>query len=226
MKLSELTITALQNCAKFNQHIVIAPGKVIKTVNEKKTTLISCLVEDEFPVEVPLHDLSGFLKVLKLFTDPDFKFGEKSVVITDATGASQEYYYSDKEDLIYDERDVNFPEADIELSLPEEKLKAVISAATTLGVEDIAIVGEGGKVYLKALDKEKPKRVHSMLISEEDLGEFKVFLKHSKKGNKLDFLPLNYHVEINKKKIIQFTAKVEDVEFKYFMAMERDSEFA
>lgn len=225
MKLSELTIKALENCAKFNKHIVISAGKVLRTVNDKKTTLVACQIEDEFPTEVALHDLHGFLKTLKLFSDPDFEFGEHSVIISDSTGASQEYYYSDKEDLIYDERDVKFPAADFEFTLTNEKLKAVISAAGVLGVEDIAIVGEEGKVFIKALDKEKPKRVHSILVSEEDIGEFTLYLKHSKKGTQLNFLPLDYHVEINKAKIIQFTAKVEDVEFKYFLAGERDSEF-
>lgn len=225
MKLSQVTIAVLENFSKFNSHVVISAGNVIKTVNEKKTTLISATIEDEFPEEVALHDLPGFLKTLKLFTDPDFEFGENSVVISDTSGASQEYYYSDKEDLIYDERTVNFPSAQIEFGLEEDKLVSIKKAATTLGVEDIALVGQDGKVFIKAMDKENPKRVHSILLVEEDHGEFTAYMKHAKKGEQMNFLPLDYHVEINTAGVIQFTARVEDVEVKYFMALGRDSEF-
>lgn len=232
MKISEETIQILKNLATFNNHIVVMPGNVLRTVNEKKTTLIKIAVPEEFPVEFALHDLSGLLKTISLFEDPEFEFGELSVVISDETGTSQEYYYSDKEELIWDSRDVAFPEEDIEVAITSENLRKLIKAAGINGVEDIAIVGEGGKVYLKCLDKEKAdatvnltktKRTFSMLLADEDKGEFTVFLKHSKKGNKLSFLPLDYKVLISNKKIINFTAEVEDVTVSYILAVEADS---
>ena len=225
MKISNTTITILKNLASFNPHLVIQAGNVIRTVNDKKTTLIKAIVEEEFPTEIALHDLNGFLKVVSLFNDPDFEFNEDHVIISDDSGATQDYQYSDKEDLIYDERNVNFPETDITLEITDEQIKKVIKAASVNGVEDIAIVGEGGKVTLKALDKEQPKRVFSVLISNEDKGEFTVYLKHSKKGSKLNLLPLDYLLEISEHKIVRFSAKVEEVEVSYILAAEVDSEF-
>lgn len=233
MKISEETITILKNLAIFNPHLVVDPGSVLRTVNEKKTAFIEIKVPEEFTTEFAFHDLGGFLKTISLFEDPDFEFGENSVVISDETGTSQEYYYSDREELIWDARKIDFPDTDVEVEIGNEILKKVIKAAAINGAEDIAIVGEGGKVYLKALDKSKAdpdinltktKRTFSVLLSEEDKGEFTIFLKHSKKGNKLSFLPLDYAVHISKKKIINFKATVEDVEVSYIMAIEADSE--
>ncbi len=233
MKISPETIVILKNLAIFNAHLVVEPGNVIRTVNEKKTTLIKVTVPEEFPEEFAMHDLNGFLKILSLFEDPDFQFGENSVIISDESGTNQEYYYSDKEELIWDNRNIDFPTTDIEVEVTADILKKVIKAAAINNAEDIAIVGEGGKVYLKALDKTKAnpevnltktKRTFSVLLSDEDKGEFTVFLKHSKKGNKLSFLPLDYNVLISKKKIVNFTATIEDVEVSYIMAVEADSE--
>lgn len=228
MKISDVTLTILKNLALFNPHLVVNAGNVIRTVNEKKTTLIKAVVEEEFPVDFAFHDLPGFLKLVGLFEDPDFEFGDHSVVITDASGASQEYYYSDRENLVYDERNVEFPEADHTFGLTADTLSKVLKGAAVNGVEDIAFVGAGGKVTVKALDKEKPKRTFSVPASEEGLdlsGDFNVYLKHSKKGgSKLTLLPLDYIVEISAAKIIQFSASVEGVQVSYIMAVEADSE--
>lgn len=225
MKISDVTLTILKNLAKFNNHIVIAPGNVLKTVNERKTTLIKAVVEEEFPVEIPLHDLQGFLKVVSLFDDPDFDFREGEVIISDVSGAEQQYQYSEKDDLIYDDRDIQFPPSDATVAITADQLKKVLKAAAVNGVEDVAVVGEGGKVYLRVMDKENPKRVFSTCVSEEDAGEFKAYLKHSKKGNKIDVLPLDYQLELSSHKIAKFTASVEEVEVSYIMALEVDSEF-
>lgn len=225
MKISDVTLTILKNLALFNPHLVINPGNVIRTVNEKKTTLIKATVEEDFPVECAFHDLPGFLKLVALFEDPDFEFGDNSVVIKDATGAKQEYYYSDREDLVFDERNVEFPEADHEFTITADQLKRVLKGAAVNGVEDIAIVGEGGKLYLKALDKEKPKRTFSVELEGESNGDFTVYLKHSKKGGaKLTLLPLDYIVEVSAAKIINFQASVDGVQVSYIMAVEADSE--
>lgn len=232
MKISDETITILKNLATFNNHLVVKAGNIISTVNERKSTLIKVVVPEEFPVEFALHDLSGLLKTITLFDDPDFAFGDNSIVISDSSGTTQEYYYSDKDKLIWDERDITFPETDITVTITTDVLKKVIKAAGINGFEDVAVVGEGGKVFLRTLDKEKAtgesltksKRTFSVLISEEDKGEFTVFLKHTKKGaNKLSFLPLDYELSISNKKLVRFVSTIEEYTVSYIMGIEADS---
>ena len=222
MKISNTTIKILKDLARYNPHIVIQSGNVIKTVNDRKTVFIKAVVEEEFPTEIALHDLSGFLRVVTLFNEPDFEFNVDHVIISDDSGSQQEYQYSDKEDLMYDERNVYFPETDIVLEISEGKFDKVIKACNTNKVEDIAIVGEGrGGVSIKALNKEQPTRVFSTLISRDDLGEFTVYLKPTiKLLSKVDYV-----LEISDQKIVRFSAKVGDAEVSYIVAAEVDSEF-
>lgn len=225
MKISQTTITILKNFATLSQHLVVLPGNEIMIVTPKKTQFAIAVIEDNFPVEFALHDLSGFLKIVALFDDPDFEFGESSVVISDATGSSQEYFYSDKEDLIFTEVAPPIPMGDIDFVLPDVALKKILKAAGANGVEDIAFNCVGGEVKLKSLDKENPKRVFSVDLAKDVDTDFNVYIKHSKKGNKLNFLPLDYTVNITAG-AIRFIAKVEDVEITYIMAYETDSEIS
>ena len=224
MKLSETTMAVLKNCSLFNQHIVNKPGNVIRTLTDKKTTLASFTVEDVFPCEIALHDLSGFLKVVSLFEEPDFEFSEDKIIISDAN-SYQEYFTSSKEDLIYDDREPKLPPSDVDFILPEETLKKVLKAAQVNGVEDIAICGESGELFLKALDKENPKRTFAIKVEGESPADFTLYLKHSKKGSRLTFLPLDYTVSASKALVIQLNATIENVEINYVVACERDSTF-
>lgn len=225
MKISTATLLILGNMAKLNQHIVIKPGSSLRTVNDKGTTMIEAKVDEKFPVEIALHDLSGFLKVISLFEEPEFEFQDKLVLITDDSGAKQKYYYSDKSELIFNDKEPRKLEYDINFKLSNEILGRTIKSAGVNGTEDIAFVGENEKLYIKALDKENPTRQFSIEVSSENHGNFVGYIKHTKKGNKLMMLPIDYDVSINKLGVIQFTAEIEDFSVTYTMAMERDSEF-
>ncbi len=227
MKLSPITLTILKNFSQYNQHVVINPGKVIRTVNDRRTVMIQSTIEDEFPCEVALHDLSGFLKIVNLFEDPDFEFGENSMIIRDESGAEQEYFYSEKDDLVYEDREIPNMDFDISFNVTDEHIKKVLKGAAANNVEDIAFMADTLGTSLVALDKNNPKRTFKVTLEGASAGGYKAYMKHSKKGTKLDLLPLDYSVQIaSKTKVIQFTAEVEgDVSYTAFMALETDSEF-
>lgn len=228
MKLSPITLTILKNFSMYNQHIVIEAGNIIRTVNEKRTMMIQATVEDEFPTEVALHDLSGFLKIVSLFEDPSFEFGSESVVMSDGSGAEQEYFYSEKEDLVYESRAIPDFKFDIEFSLPSESISKVLKGASANGVEDIAFVADKLGTCFVALDKQNPKRTFKVAIEGADIGDYKAYMRHSKKGTKLNLLPLDYTVGLaSQQKVVQFTAVIDDADVGYtvFFALEEDSEF-
>jgi hypothetical protein len=223
MKISETTILVLSNMAKLSQHLVIEAGNTIRIINEHGTSFIELDCEEDFPAQVALHDLSGFLKVINLFDDPDFEFKDKCVYISDEL-ASQTYYYSEVDELVYNNDDPSEIDYSISFNLAFDKLDRVLKAATTNNVEDISIVGKDGLVYLEASDKENPTRSFSILVSEEDCGIFSAFLKQTKKS-KINVLPIDYKIDICVDGAIRFSADVEDFGLRYIMALEADSEF-
>ncbi len=66
-----------------------------------------------------------------------------------------------------------------------------------------------------------------MALEGSPSGGYKAYMKHSKKGTRLNLLPLDYQVQIaSANKVVQFNAAVDgDVEYTVFMALEVDSQF-
>ena len=232
MKLTEATITIFKGLAKFNNHLVIKAGNVLRSVNPLKTQFVEITVEEEFPVDAAFHDLAGFLKVISLFDEPMLQWKEKSVVISDGR-SSQEYFYADTEDLIYPQKELKLPpEFEHTISFTNEVFAKTLKAAGMNKVEDIAFVGEAGAVSIRALNKENPKRVYEIKLQTPEgdpvtcESDFTVYLRQPIKGDKINILPLDYEMKISEHGIICLTAKIEDVSVMYALAIEADSTFS
>jgi hypothetical protein len=222
MKFTDETIQIMQAMGAMNEHLVINGGDKISSLSERRNRMMEVHLNDSFPVPFALHSLSGFLRQLSLFDEPEFEFGENSMIITDQFGAKSDYFYSNKEDLVYMRKEL--PELTIahEFRLPAVALDKVLRAAAANKVEDIAFVGEDGGVFIKALDKENPKRVFSVRLGDTDQ-QFEVFLKHGKK-NKLTLMPLSYIVRLSDNGLIKLTGlfgEKNDIKVTYIMAAER-----
>ena len=64
MKLSKETIEVLKNFSGINQSIVVKEGNKLKTVNSLKNILAHATVEEDFPKEFAIYDLTRFLGLI------------------------------------------------------------------------------------------------------------------------------------------------------------------
>jgi hypothetical protein len=157
-----------------------------------------------------------------LFDEPDLDFKEDHVVISDEFGSKCSYYYSEKEDLIYLDKDINVSDFIIEFNLSDIELSKILKASAANKTEDIGFFGEGGKVYIKTLDKENPKRTFSVQLGETNK-DFMFYIKHVK-DSKLTLLPIDYTVNFSKNGVIRFDWLLGDSTVSYYAAVERDFE--
>ena len=239
MKLSETTLLIWANMVKINPHLVIEKGCKVRTIDSNGATLFEYIFEDEvFPNQIAFHDLGEFLKVVSLFDEPNFDFKEDKVIISDSSGTTQTYYYSETTELIYNNKTPRTIDYSILFSLKGELLSKALSASTINTAEDIAFVGENGDLFLKVLDKEETnpeisltesKRVFSILIDDtKKYPTFTAFLKHSKKagGKRINVLPLEqYQVSISEVGAINLIGELDDRKLSYTMALVSDSKF-
>ena len=89
MKLSEQTISILKNFSNINSGLFFQTGKQIKTVAPSKAILAHANIAEEIPVEFGIYDLNRLLGVLSLIEQPDIEFGDKQLVLKDATRSSR-----------------------------------------------------------------------------------------------------------------------------------------
>ena len=173
MKLSKETLSILKNYSSINQNLLFSPGNILKTITTQNTLLSTATVPDEFPIEFGIYDLSEFLSVLSLFQNPELEFSEKYVKIFESNN-SIKYYAADSSVLVVPKKDINFPDAEIELLLTADNLSLINKTASVLKSADVSFVGQDGKVIVVVADKKNDTSNSFELVLGDTELEFKV----------------------------------------------------
>jgi hypothetical protein len=217
MKIDTDTVNVLKNFSKINPSIVVQEGNTLKTISPTKTIMAKAKVKTDFGQRFAIYNLDRFISIVSTFTDPDFKFGDKSVNIYDRNKKINYTYADESTVLKAPEKDINLPSVDVVFTLTNENLRDVEKAAGILGLPEIAVVGDGENLMLQATDSKNPSGdVFSITVGETD----KVFRAIFKTEN-IKIIPGTYEVSISSKGISHFSG--DDVE--YYIAVESSSTF-
>lgn len=217
MKFSERTITILKSFSSINKSILMKEGNILKTVTPEKTLVATARIPDTIPSQACIYDLSRFLSILSLYKDPDVEFHDRYFTI--ASGKQRtKYVYADIS-MIHaaPEKDIKLPSADVVVDVSWEDLQSVIKAAGVLQFQEVAFVGQDGKIYLKAIDGGNENSDDYGVEIGTTSDTFKIIVK----TDNLKLLPQDYKVTLCAKGISEF--KSEDVT--YFVAIDTKSTY-
>lgn len=146
MKISQETLAILSNFAAINQNIFIAAGNVIKTKTPASLSVIATAhIQETFPVDFSVYELSKFLNVLSLFEDPDVEFHEGHMTVA-KNKAQANFVYTNPSliDAVKDyDKEIKSPEPVIEFTLGEDVFKRIQKSAKLFDVSDINISSAG-----------------------------------------------------------------------------------
>jgi hypothetical protein len=217
MKIDTDTVNVLKNFAKINPSIVVQEGNVLKTISPTKTIMAKAKVKTDFDRRFAIYNLDRFISIVSTFTDPDFKFGDKSVDISD-NNRKTHYVYADESTVTKaPEREINLPSVDVTFRLTNDNLKDVEKAAGILALPEIVVMGDGKNLYLQAADSKNPSGdIYSVQIGDTDKAFKAIF-----KAENIKIIPGDYDVNISSKGISHFVH--DDVE--YYIAVESSSTF-
>ena len=217
MKLSKETTEILKNFAAINPSLVFQIGKVQRTVSPQKTVLAKANVTESFDKEFAIVDLSQFISTVSMFEDPDLRFGDDSVTITNGKARSTFRYGSANLIQSPPNKEINLPSEEISFTLEATALQFALRAAGVQGLPEIALVGKGGKAYLTALDS----RNDGSNTFEYEVGDAKANYRMVFKIENLKILNRDYEVRVSAKGISHFKSSKADVE--YWIATEQGS---
>lgn len=218
MKLSENTINILKNFSVINPSLLVKPGDMLATVSPQKSIFAKATVEETFPSQFAIYELSKFLGVISLFKDPELDFGTNQMTIISGS-QSLNYTYADPSMIVTPpEKDINFPAADIEFNISQEELQKVVRATGVLQLPDIAVVGDGSSVKVTATNSKNPTTdVFSIKVGDTDQSFNMIF----KAENIIKLISANYNVKVSSKGLALFTAD----SVRYYVATEANSSF-
>lgn len=218
MKLSDQTVEVLQNFSSINQSLLFKKGSKLRTVSPQKTVLAEVEVGDVFAQDFGIYDLGQFLSALSLIEDPDLDFGDNGMTIGDGNGTALDYRYADPSMIVTPpEKALTLPDVNATFTLSDENLKSVLQAARVLGVPEIIVKGEDGKITISAGDSKNS----SMNSFNKTVGSTDEEFEHVFKVDNMKMMVLEYNVEISSKGISKFSTA--DGRVTYFVATESRS---
>ena len=221
MKVSERTTNLLKNYANINQSLEFRAGKVLKTVSPLNTILASVEIEEDFPQTFPIYELDRFLGTLDLFNNPELDFTDNGVSITDDKHeATYRYCGSSSMFQTPPEKDITFPDAEINFELTQELFRKTINAANTLGLPEVIVEGNGTDIQLVVSDT---GNVSSDIFSTKVGATDKTFRMIFKTENLNKIMEGTYDVSLSSKRISHFTRKGDTLN--YWIALEQNSTY-
>lgn len=224
MELSSFTMQTLKNFSSINPNLVIHPGKSIMTMSEAKNILAQATVPEEFDRTFGIYDLSEFLSVLNLFETSNIQLDEHFATVGDTSGRAKiKYFFSDTEMLTSPSKPISMPEPDVTFTLDMATLANLKRASSALGHSEVSITAANGVVTLTVVDStNSTSNTYSIDVDGEYKSEDFNFILNIAN---LRMIPSDYKVEISSKLISQFTSTSDEMDLKYWVALEKSSTY-
>jgi hypothetical protein len=171
------------------------------------------------PQEFAIYDLPEFLRTIDMFSKPSLNFdGESHVEVVEGK-QKVKYFFADKSVIVAPTKSITMPDTFVSFTFTKDMFEKVMKGINTLGLPDVAVVGDGTSIKMIATDKKnKSSNTYSVDICESD----KVFTGYFKAEN-FKMITDDYDVAISSQKISHFVNRTRPV--KYWIALEPDSTF-
>jgi hypothetical protein len=203
MILSKRTIALLKNFQSIQPSILLMPGNYITTQSIQGDTgdiIAWAEVEEDFPVEFGIHDLSSFISTISLFEgDPELNFEENYVEIS--KGGMKFKFHRTSSSLISSPREKRVRlEGEYSFTISSEAMKQAIRISSTNSLPFLKISGKDGKVYMESTSEFTDNSLSSEYGEYTGDGDFTTSLR----WENVRILPMSYEVDIIPSKFVRF----------------------
>ena len=218
MKLEARTMQILKNFALINPSMLFREGTVQSSIAAQKTILARTTLKESFPKEFAIFDLSRFIGMLSLFTEPELEFSDTRVFVSQGR-QKVEYTFADPDLVVAaPAKTPSVTDPEVEFTLTAECLQSTMRAYGALQSTHIIVQGDGETITVGV---GKPTDPTSDTFKIE-VGQTQHTFKFAFKAEHVKILQGEYQVQISSKNISHF--KGVDVEY-WIMADTNHSKF-
>ena len=155
MKIGSATLELLKNFSSINPSIHIKEGSIIRTVSPQKTILAEAMISETFEKEFCIYELGKFISVLSLYKEPELNFKDKQVQVSSGNSFVN-YTYADPSMIVSSDKKIVLPTEDVSVTLTSDIIQQTTKAVSILQLPEVALVGQDGSVFFKALNSKSP----------------------------------------------------------------------
>ena len=152
MKISRKTLSIWQTFAQISTNLLVKPGNKILTKNAVGSIQGRAEVEEQFPVQFAIYDLSQLLSLINVSEDADIEFGEKSMLIKYGNDSEVEYYYADASLITQPAENVPQMEKIYTFKMTANDITAINKTASIVSTTLSSVIGGKGKAILTISD--------------------------------------------------------------------------
>ena len=155
MKLSDKTISLLENFSSINQSILVKKGSKLRTISVMKNILAEAEVDENFERDFGIYELPQFLNGINLMNDPDLDLrNETYMIIRDGKSTKVKFAFADPDVIITPpEKQMKLPSSDVTFQLDSIQLGKLLKASSVYQLPDLSAVGNGKEVTLVVSDR-------------------------------------------------------------------------
>ena len=228
--LTKQTQAILKNFATINSSILFRKGSKIKTISVGENAVAEYECEEVFPQTFGIYDLGQFLQGIDQFTikdkaggiEPVLEFDNESYVTIHGGGKSAaytaKYFFSSPEITLKaaPEKDINFPDADMEFSIDSDDLTALQKGAGAYKLPDLSFKSDDdGFIKLEVCDREDPTcNVYAQRIKGHSTGTYELYMKM----DNIRVAAGAYDVRVSRNLITEW--KHQGLDLTYYIALE------
>jgi len=225
MKISNRTIEYLKNFSTINESIMFREGSVLSTMSNASNIIASVEVEEQFPQDFGIYNLSEFLNTLSLFDNPALKF-EKDFVRIDSGRTKCRYFFASESVITTPPATaIVFPSPEVSFELDTATINRLNKAANTLALSDMSVVpseDDASYVTIKTHDRSVDSSNTYSADIDADLVVGKSFSFNFLVEN-LKLIEDSYEVGLSSMKISSFKGKEFGVQ--YYIALEPSTQY-
>lgn len=149
MKLSESTLSVLNNLKNLNDSMIFYPGREIKILSTDRSVYATATIEDELPKKFALFSVREFLQVLTVIKDADIDFQDDHMLVSNKQNtAVVRYATAEITDDVYQKK-IALGSPSFEVEIPVDQIKNMFKMAGYLGIHDVTVEsGESGRLVM------------------------------------------------------------------------------
>ena len=216
------TLNLLKNFKEINQSILFKQGNQLRTISVMKNILAEATIEEDFPKDFGIYDLSQFINGIELHKPsiPEFDFEADNYVVIKEGRSRSQYFFADPSVIITPpDKSIDLPSEDVTFDLSTNQLDKLLKAAYIYQLPDLSVVGGDGVVKVLVRDKKNNTSNDFSIV----VGETNNIFSFNFKVENIKIIPGTYEVVVSQKLLSRFTSKNYDLT--YYIALEPDSTF-
>jgi hypothetical protein len=217
MKLSKKTLDIFKNFSAINASIYVEPGNKLYTVSSATSVVAIANIDETFDNKFCIYELSKFLGIVSLFSNPEFEFDDKYVTISGQNGTQVKYHFCQPrlvEKLVGDHgKTPKITNPSYKFTITTKQIDDLIRAASVLQLSSLKITKNDDVIDITAFDKSDASantytvNIMNGIVNKDDSEEVVINI------DLLKLMPGDYDVEIGSNFVTKWSNKSTDLTY-------------